>query len=471
MDTEIPLTPFMGIPFHLAALTFADGSIRLLSVFLLIAINAFFVTAEFSIVSVRRSRIQQLVSTGDVPAQTVQKLHTNLERLLSTTQLGITLSSLALGWIGENTMATILQEALSNSPLSPSLRQSLTHSLSIPLAFIIIAYLQIVLGELCPKSVALLYSEQLARVLGPPSWAIARFFNPFVCILNRSTRFLLGLVGVRYSAQTWHTRVTPEELQLIISTSTESIGLHASERELLNNVFEFGEVVAENVMIPRTSIESISYDAMFQDLLDEVAKTGHSRYPVMADSLDDIRGIVNFKQLAGPLAKGDLSPETAIQVWVRPARFVQENTPVLELLRLMQRSHQAMVIVVDEFGGTAGLITIQDIVAEIIGDTEEPDNGQESLIQQLDEQTYLVQAQLDIEEANDMLNLDLPLDDDYQTLGGFVITQLQKIPNVGEVLNYETLEFTVIKAEGPRLDQIRIRRDEQLLNPPSPLEE
>ncbi|MDJ1167840.1 hemolysin family protein [Roseofilum sp. BLCC_M154] len=466
MEIEIPLTLFMGIPAHLAELTLADGSIRLLSVFLLIAINAFFVTAEFSIVSVRRSRIQQLVSTGDVPAQTVQKLHSNLERLLSTTQLGITLSSLALGWIGENTMASILQEAISSAPLSPSIRQTLTHSLSIPLAFILIAYLQIVLGELCPKSVALLYSEELARVLGPPSWAIARFFNPFIWILNHSTRFLLGSVGVRYSTQTWHTRVTPEELQLIISTSTESMGLQASERELLNNVFEFGEVVAEDVMIPRTSIESIAYDATFQDLLDEVAKTGHSRYPVMADSLDDIRGIVNFKQLAGPLAKGDLLPETAIQSWVRPARFVQESTPVLELLRLMQRSHQAMVIVVDEFGGTAGLITIQDIVAEIIGDTEEPDNGQEPLIQQLDEQTYLVQAQLDIEEANDMLNLDLPLDDDYQTLGGFVIAQLQKIPNVGEVLIYGHLEFTVVKAEGPRLDQIRIRRDEQLLNPP-----
>ncbi len=453
-----------------SSLTIADAIIRLLSVFLLIAINAFFVTAEFSIVSVRRSRIQQLVSLGDIPAQTVQKLHANLDRLLSTTQLGITLSSLALGWIGENTMAALLGMVITRLPFSATTLETLTHSIALPLAFILIAYLQIILGELCPKSIALLYSEQLAKVLGPPSWAIARFFNPFIWILNRSTRFLLSILGIRDTGQTWHSRVTPEELQLIISTSTESMGLQSSERELLNNIFEFGEVVAKDVMIPRTSIHAIPHDSTFQQLLNEVAATGHSRYPVMADSLDDIRGIVNFKQLAGPLATGELSPDTALQGWVRPARFVPENTPVLELLRLMQRSRQAMVIVVDEFGGTAGLITLQDIIAEIIGDTEEPHPSQEPIIQQLDEQTYLVQAQLDIEEVNDILNLELPVTDDYQTLGGFVITELQKIPKVGETLYYTNVEFTVITAEGPRLDQIRIHLPDKQRHPAAEFE-
>ena len=452
---------------RLSSLTIGDAAIRLLSVMVLIAINAFFVTAEFSIVSVRRSRIQQLALTGDIPAQTVQKLHGDLERLLSTTQLGITLSSLALGWIGENTMALVFAAAIANLPLSSQLRHTIAHSLGLPLAFIAIAYLQIVLGELCPKSVALLYSEQLARVLGPPSWAIARFFNPFISILNRSTRFLLHLAGINDSGQTAYSRITPEELQLIVSTASESIGLQASERELLNNVFEFGDVVAEDVMIPRTSIDGIAYDATFEGLLDEVACSGHSRYPVMADSLDDIRGIINFKQLAGPLAQGELSPQTPIEAWVRPARFVQQTTPVLEMLQMMKRSRQAMAIVVDEFGGTAGLITIQDIVEEIIGDTEEPDRTQDPIIQQLDEQTYLIQAQLNIEEVNDMLSVDLPLDDDYQTLGGFMIAKLQKIPEVGEILRYGNLELTAIAAEGPRLERIRIRRAENAIAPPN----
>jgi len=171
-------------------ITGREALLRLLSVLLLIAINAFFVTAEFSIVSVRRSRINQLVGAGDVQAKTVQDLQRSIDRLLSTTQLGITLSSLALGWIGESTMAVLMAAWLEQLPVPLALRQTLAHSLAVPVAFLLIAYLQIVLGELCPKSVALLYSEQLARFLGPPSLAIARFFNPFIWVLNQSTRWL-----------------------------------------------------------------------------------------------------------------------------------------------------------------------------------------------------------------------------------------------------------------------------------------
>lgn len=441
-----------------SGLTLTDILTRLLSVLLLIAINAFFVTAEFSIVSVRRSRINQLVSTGDVQAKTVQNLQRSIDRLLSTTQLGITLSSLALGWIGETTMAVTIAKLMAQIPVPMAISQVLTHSLAVPMAFLLIAYLQIVLGELCPKSVALLYSEQLARFLGPPSLAIARFFNPFIWILNQSTRWLLRFGGLQYADRGWYNRVTPEELQMIISTSSESTGLEAEERELLNNVFEFGEVSAGEVMVPRTSIVAVPRDATFGSLLNEVGNTGHSGYPVMGDSLDDIRGIIYFKQLAQPWARGELSLDTSIAPWIRPARFVLASKPLSELLPLMQRSRRVMVIVVDEFGGTAGLVTIKDIVAQIIGDNEEAENAQEWGVQILDEQTYLVQAQLDLEEVNELLDLDLPLIDEYQTLGGFLIYQMQKIPSVGESLHYDLLELTVVSAEGPRLHHISIRR-------------
>ena len=442
-------------------LTGSDIALRLLSVLLLIAINAFFVTAEFSIVSVRRSRINQLVGAGDVQAKTVQDLQRSIDRLLSTTQLGITLSSLALGWIGESTMAVLLAAGVRQWPLSEAVRQTVSHSVAVPLAFLLIAYLQIVLGELCPKSVALLYSEQLARFLGAPSLAIARFFNPFIWILNQSTRWLLQLVGIQYTGQGWYNQVTPEELQLIIATSSESTGLEAEERELLNNVFEFGEVSAEEAMVPRTSIAAVSHEATFQALLEEIVASGHSHYPVMGESLDDIRGIISFKELAEPLAQGLLSPETTIAPWMRPARFVPEYMPLSELLPFMQRSRQPMVMVVDEFGGTAGLITLKDLVTEIIGDTSEPESNEDLAVQILDEQTFLVQAQLDIEAVNELLSLDLPVADDYQTLGGFLIDQLQKIPAQGEVCLYKALELTVASVEGPRLHQIQIRRLEQ----------
>ena len=452
---------------HLAAilpirLTGEDIAARLLAVFVLIGINAFFVTAEFSIVSVRRSRINQLVSAGDVQAKPVQSLQRSIERLLSTTQLGITLSSLALGWIGEHTMAVLLSYWISQLPLSGQTALVLAHSVSIPLAFFLIAYLQIVLGELCPKSVALLYSEQLARFLGSPSLTIARLFNPFIWILNQSTRLLLRLVGIQYTGQGWYNRVTPEELQLIISTSTESPGLEEDERELLNNVFEFREVTAGEVMVPRTSIAALPKQASFQKLLDEIAVSEHSRYPLMGESLDDICGIIYFKELAQPLAKKLLTMDSSIQPWMRPARFVPEYMPLHQLLQLMQRSGQAMVIVVDEFGGTAGLVTIKDLTAEIIGDVNEAEGQSNVIVKRLDEQTYLVQAQTDIEEVNELLNVNLPLTEDYQTLGGFLIYQMQKIPGEGERLTYDGLELIVMAAEGPRLREIMVHR----LEPP-----
>lgn len=448
--------------------TASEVLVRLFSVFLLIAINAFFVAAEFSMVSVRRSRINQLVDAGDIQARTVQDLQQSIDRLLSTTQLGITLSSLALGWIGESAMAVLVADWLLQLPLPEANRQALSHSLAIPVTFFLLAYLQIVLGELCPKSVALLHPEQLSRFLAAPSLAIARFFNPFIWILNQSTRWLLRLVGIQYTDQGWHNQVTSEELQRIITTSTESTGLEAEERELLRNVFEFGDVSVGEVMVPRTNITAISREATYATLLQEVAQSGHSRYPVIGESLDDIRGIIYFKELAIPLSEGTLTPSGLIQDWIRPVRFVPEYMLLSELLPLMQRSRQQMVMVVDEYGGTAGLVTLEDLIGEILGDTAEPVDREELSIQILDDRTFVVQAQMNLEEVNELLNLELPVTDDYQTLGGFLLFQLQKIPQPGEILRYRDWEFTVISAEGPRLHQIQIQRLEALDPPTEP---
>lgn len=436
----------------------SDILLRLLSVLLLIAINAFFVTAEFSMVSVRRSRINQLVEAGDAQAKTVQDLQRSIDRLLSTTQLGITLSSLALGWIGESTMAVLVASWITHLPLPLETSRAIAHSVSVPVAFFSIAYLQIVLGELCPKSLALLYSEQLARFLAPPSLAIARFFNPFIWVLNQSTRCLLRIAGIQYAGSAWRPPVTPEELQLIISTERESSGLEAEERELLSNVFEFGEVSAGEVMVPRIGIAAIPSTATFQMLLTEIAATGYSRYPARGESPDDIKGIIYFKNLAQPLAKGQLSLETPIEPWIRPSMFVPEHMPLSELLPMMQRSHQAMAIVVDEFGGTAGLVTLKDLVAEIIGSEPASENTEELALQILDEQTFVVQAQMNLEEVNELLHLNLPLIDEYQTLGGFLLYQFQKIPAQGETLHYDNLDLTVVATSGRRLHQIRIHR-------------
>ncbi len=447
------------LPITSLSLTGVDIAVRILSVLVLILINAFFVAAEFSIVSVRRSRINQLAEAGDIQARTVQSFQRSLDRLLSTTQIGITLSSLALGWIGESTIAAVLIDLIQRFAGTLPSVAAIAHSIAIPTAFVLIAYLQIVLGELCPKAVAMLYPERLARLLGPSSFTISQLFMPLIWVLNQSTRWLLRLGGIQYTGnQSWYSRVTPEELQLIIRTSTESPGLDEEERELLNNVFEFRDVTAEEVMVPRTQITALPKTATLQQALDTIIATGYSQYPVIDESLDDIAGVIALQDLVEPLANHDTTSESTILPWVRPARFVPEYTQLHDLLQIMQKSGKSMVMVVDEFGGTAGLVTLADVTAEIIGDHSESEEDVEVLVSMLDEQSYRVKAQTHIEEVNELLNVELPLEEDYQTLAGFLIHQLQKIPTIGDSVYYAGIEWTVTAIDGPKVLEVEARK-------------
>ncbi len=433
---------------------------RLILVFLLIVLNAFFVAAEFSLVSVRRTRVSQLVAAGDVPAQTVQSLQRSLDRLLSTTQLGITLSSLALGWIGESTMTVFVKKLLSFLPFSLNWQNLLSHGFSLCLAFLIVAYLQIVFGELYPKSLALIYAEPMARLLAAPIGVISRIFKPFIGILNQSTRFLLVLTRIPEVDLQRSSRVTSEELQLIISMEGELTGLEAAERKILNNVFQFSEITAAEIMVPHNRLIAIPSTATFQELLLNVVNSGYSCYPVAGDSGDDIRGLIDFKDLALPLVEGQLNLTTPIKPWLKPVRFFPETTPLNELLTVMQESFLKMVIIVDEFGRTAGLLTLKDLIGEILGTFPPSDQSGTLEYQLLDESTFLVQAQMNLEDVNKALNLSLPLADEYQTLAGFILHHWQKIPRVGEQLYYQNLEFTIISKVGPRLEQIKIYRQQ-----------
>ncbi len=436
-------------------MTGKDFLFPFVGLFLLIAINAFFVTAEFSIVSVRRSRITQLAKEGDIQAQTVQSFQRSIERLLSTTQLGITLSSLALGWIGEQTIAILVANTIKKLPFPGTITHSIVHSFAIPIAFILLAYFQIVLGELCPKSVALIYSEQLAKFFGPPNLVIARIFRPFIWVLNQSTRCILKLVGIEYTGQRWYNQVSAEELQLIIATE-DSTDLEAEERKLLTNVFEFGEVMAVEIMIPRTEIEFLASKATFADLLQTIVKTRHFRYPLVEESLDDIKGIIDYKNLALPLARGELTDESLIEPLREPVDFVPESTLISDLLFQMQRSRQSMVVVVDKFGGTSGLVTLHDIIAEIIGDRDNSRATYTNLVEKLEDDTFLVSAQINLDDLNQKLPLNLPLAENYHTLSGFLLEQWQKIPTQGETITYNNWNFTIISAKDNKLNRIKI---------------
>lgn len=431
---------------------------RLLTILLLIAINAFFVAAEFSVVSVRRTRIQQLVQEGDLQAKTVQNLQRDIERLLSTTQIGITLSSLALGWMGEKAIAEMLFAWFNTAQVAPNARDWVAHSFSVPVAFMAIAYLQIVLGELFPKTLALAYSEKLARFLGPISLSISRLFTPLVWILNQSNRALLKLLRVPISARNTFNPVTAKELQLILESSSEQSDLQAEERELLRNVFESGEILVEEVMVPRTSINAIEAQSTLQEFLEEVAQTGHHYYPVIDESLDQIRGTLYYKDVVRELPFQLLDFDASIQPWIQTAWFVSEGTPIQNVLQMMQKYKLGVIMVREsEFNGTAGLVTLQDLIRAIIGIEDEAPSPADEPITEQDNHTFMIQAQTDLETVNEHLGISLPILEDYQTLGGFVMFHLQRIPEEGESFGYENLEIKIVSAQGPRIEQVLIR--------------
>ncbi len=425
---------------------------RLSVILMLIILNAFFVAAEFSIVSVRWSRINQLAAVGDVQAKTVQSLQQSIDRLLPTTQIGITLASLALGWIGEDTLAVVLHHWLHQLPLPTT---ALAHGIALMVAFWTLAYLQIVLGELVPKSLALSYSEQTSRLLGPVSLIVARLFSPVVWVLNGSTQGFLGLIGLQEQRQS-DTQLTSDELQMIIRTPTALQDLDQEEREILNNVFETRDFTVEDIMVPRTQIVGLDDTATWQDLLNIVVETGHSQFPLLGDSLDNISGIADFKAMAEPLSKGQLTLSTPIAPWTKAVRVVPTDLPLSDLLSRMQRLNLSMMIVVDNYGGTAGLVTWADVTAELIGDEDELAPGD---MVYLDDYSVLVPAQMEIDAVNKQFMLSLPTTEDYQTLAGFVINSLQKIPGAGEQLSYgDDLVFTVKAVKGPKLERIQITR-------------
>jgi CBS domain containing-hemolysin-like protein len=435
-------------------LTAQEISLRLAVVFLLIAINAFFVTAEFAVVSVRRSRVNQLVAGGDRQARSVQRLQEQIDRLLSTTQLGITMSSLAIGWIGERLVAEFIAPLLTR--ILGRSYISFAHILAVIGTFVVLAYFQIVLGELIPKSLALIYAEQSARALSAPSLVIARIFWPLVWILNQSTNFILRFLGIADNRHSRH-QISSQELELMISTERESVGLERNQRRILSKIFTLSTVTAADVMVPKHKMQTIPEAATWRMVVDRVAQTNFSRYPVTGQSSDDIIGTIHFRDLAKPLAAGSIDLDSPIRTFIKPANLVPKKTSLDDLLLQMQSAGTAMAMVVDEYGATVGLLTRKDAIAEILGKQKE-EYPKLSPILPVGRNQFLIQAQISISELNDSLQLNLPLAEDYQTLGGFLLYKMQQMPKIGEIYRYQNLELTVTETNGNRIERVRLYR-------------
>lgn len=420
--------------------------LRLIAVVVLVLANGFFVSAEFALVASRRTRIEAMIRRGNTKAKLVGRALEHLDRYIGATQLGITLASLGLGWIGEPALAATIEGAFSGFP--EPFDAIATHAVAGTIAFAIITVLHIVLGELMPKALALLYPERTSTWVVMPLLAFTFFANPFIWALNGTANRLLKLLGLRAPSE--HERVhSAEEIRMLVEQSHEAGKMRKSANRLLSGVFEFSEKNAREVMTPRTEMVALHNADTIEVAADVIAKAGRSRYPVYRSSLDDIAGVVHAKDVLAALRSEQ--PVTLEQL-VRPAHFVPGTREVEDVLADMKLKKVHLVIVLDEFGGTAGLVTMEDLLEEIVGQIEDEYDRPKARQGLLAATAF--PGRTEIDEVNEKANLDIDAGD-YTTLGGFIFGALGRLPKVGDRVRIEGGEFEVTAMDGRRVAEAR----------------
>jgi len=425
--------------------------IRLFAVALLVCANGFFVAAEFSLVSVRKTRIAELVAQGNASAVSVQKALENPDRIIAATQLGITLASLGLGWIGEPALSHLLAPVVSF--FSPAIQSEVSHSISAGIAFSVITFLHVVVGELAPKSIALQNPEGTSLIVARPTMWTEFIFKPVILLLNGTGNLLLRLIGIQPASghQLVH---SVEELKMIVSASAEEGVVEADEREMLDAIFDLGEQQVGQVMVPRTDMLAVEADTRIEDLLDVVTQNTFTKLPVYEDNLDQIIGILHVKDLLRSLHQPE-PPDLIARELARDTIYVPENIPVNALLRHFRDNRQHIAIVLDEYGGTAGLVTLEDLLEEIVGEVSDPFDEEAPEIQSMPDGSILIDGKTLMEEVNEQLGLDFT-DPNYYTIAGFVLAQLGRIPRIGEAIEKDGIRLRVEAMDGLRIASVSL---------------
>ncbi len=422
--------------------------LRLGAVVLLVAANAFFVAAEFALVASRRTRIEAMIRRGDAKAKLAKRAIVHLDKYISATQLGITLASLGLGWIGEPAVAGTIEGLFAALP--GPLDAIATHSVATAVAFAFITFLHIVLGELMPKAMALLYPERVSLWVAGPLILFTIATNPFIWALNGTATACLRLFGMSPPGE--HERVhSPEEILMLVEQSQRAGQIQHQNARFLAGVFEFSEKNAREVMTPRTEIVALHTADTLAEAADRVAAAGRSRYPVYRESLDDIVGIVHAKDILAALRRAE--PPVGLESLLRPAHFVPGSREVEDVLADMKVRKAHMVIVLDEFGGTAGLVTMEDLLEEIVGQIEdEYDRPPRTSGGTGTAPVFAGAAPLAEVNARSGLSLD---SEDYTTLGGYLFGALGRLPKAGDRVKVKGGEFEVTAMEGRRIAEAR----------------
>ncbi len=431
------------------ALNWTSILVGLAAVVALVAMNAFFVAAEFALVGARRTRLEEQAQAGDRKARLAFNAVQHLDRYISATQLGITLASLGLGWVGKPALAGLLDWMFGGLP--PSLEFLASHTAAVAIAFTTISVLHIILGELVPKALALLYPEDVSRWVVVPLIAFTWLMAGPILVLNGTANWLLKRAGVDTPGA--HERLhSPEEIRMLVEQSGEGGSLGREDARLLEGVFEFSEKTAEEVMTPRTEMVAIAADAAVEAAADEVAAAGRSRYPVYTGSLDEVVGVVHAKDVLRALRA---SPGTPVKRIMRQPVFVPGTREVEDVLADMKRLKTHMAVVLDEYGGTAGLVTMEDLLEEIVGEIYDEYDPVSAAPAASNDGSVVVDGAMALTEFNDRFDGDLD-DSDYTTLGGFLFGQLGRLPKVGDRVAVAGRQFEIAEMEGRRVEKVRV---------------
>ena len=432
----------------------------LLTLFLVL-LNGFFVAAEFAIVKVRLSQLQ-VRSEQSITAKIAENVVSHLDTYLAATQLGITLASLGLGWVGEPIVSKLIVSLMGLFELQIS--DETARSIALPVAFALITVLHIVFGELAPKSLAIRHPINTTLLVAVPLKVFHLVFRPFIWMLNGFANFILNLIGIQPVP---HAGIhSEEELKLIIAESAEGGAIEASERDLIQNVFDFDDRYVWQILRPRTQIAAIDVDTSIDEAIEFSLAEGYSRFPVYQDSIDKIVGFVHTKDL---LLLSRQKNGKQIKDIMRPVLYVSSSKKVMQLLRQFQKEHEQLAVAVNEFGGTVGLVTLEDIIEELVGEIQDEYDTETPIVEQIDENTFRIYAQNPIDDINESLPYPFPETDEYHTLSGLLLKVMEEIPEEGEVIQVEDYEVKILKMfhASPELVEVRLDLKKKLDKPAS----
>lgn len=429
-----------------------SSTVKLMLVFLLVLANGFFVAVEFAMVSVRRARIETMAAAGKRGAKAVLRSLDHLDALLSASQFGITVASLALGALGESTLSHLL-EPLCYRILPEHIATLAAHTVAITIALSIITYLHLVLGEYAPKALAIEKAEPIALATAQPMELFYKTFKPFIWLINRSGIRLLKLFGFDFRPG-HHTAYTEEEIRHLVTLSHQSGHLELEEKTLIHNVFEFADLTVREIMVPRGEVTAIEERTDFHAVVKQFQTSGYSRLPVYQGNFDNITGVLHHKDLMPFL----LQPESfQLKTAMRQPIFIPDTARLGDVMNQLQKMRVHLGIVVDEHGGVEGILTLEDILEEIVGEIQ--DEHDEALVDRTRESSrgvYSIEGGMSVRELNRRFNLNLPESDDYNTIAGFLITQAGRLLSQNDVVQWNGTTFTVERVARRRITRIKM---------------